>query len=434
MARGFSAELQRVLGLIVLGIIFGFITGYMSWTLLAGAAIYISWMLWQIRRLDLWLLKPNKQPPDASGIWGEIFDSIHRLQKKQRKEKRELKTVINRVQETTSALRDGVILIDARGNIDWWNRAAQRLVGLQSSDQGHALINYLRHPRFVDYFESGDYKEPLDLPSPRFQSKQLQYQITEFGRQERLVVVRDISQVHNLEAMRRDFVANVSHELRTPLTVVRGYLETLSDSDSIPNAWQKPFAQMLYQSERMAQIVEDLITLSKLETDDNKQNRDNVSLKNTLSSICSDAKTLSNDQQHLIELDCERDIVISGCEKELHSAISNLAFNAVKYTPAGSQIILRLWRDEVGVYVAVKDNGNGFDPKHIPRLTERFYRADDHRNSSAGGTGLGLAIVKHVLMRHDAELKIDSRPGVGSCFSCHFPLAREVLAGNDQLG
>lgn len=428
MVRGFSAELQRVLGLVAVCILFGFISGYMSWTLLAGAAIYIAWMLWQIRRLDVWLAKPNKQPPDASGIWGEIFDNIHRLQKKQRKEKRELKTVINRVQETTSALRDGVVLIDPSGNIEWWNRAAQTLLGFQSSDQGHALINYLRHPQFVDYFEGGDYKEPLNLPSPRFLAKQLQYQITEFGRKERLIVVRDISQVHNLEAMRRDFVGNVSHELRTPLTVIRGYLETLADSDGMPKPWQKPFEQMLNQSERMAQLVEDLIALSQLETDVTQKNHSRISLSLLLNSIRSDALAFGADKQHSINLD-NTEIDITGCEKELRSALSNLIFNAVKYSPSESQIDINVWKSEGGVHIAVKDNGPGFDPKHIPRLTERFYRIDSHRNSSTGGTGLGLAIVKHALLRHDAELKIESTPGQGSCFTCHFPLARE--ASND---
>lgn len=426
MIRGFSAELQRALGLAVICVIIGFITGYMSWTLLAGSAVYISWMLWQIRRLDVWLAKPNKQPPDASGIWGEIFDSIHRLQKKQRREKRELKSVINRVQETTAALRDGVILVDSRGNIDWWNRAAQNLLGFQRLDQGHALINYLRHPKFIDYFESGLYKEPLDLPSPHYQDKRLQYQITEFGKRERLVVVRDISQIHNLESMRRDFVANVSHELRTPLTVIRGYLETLADSDGMPNPWRKPFVQMLQQSERMAQLLEDLITLSQLETANYQKTHDVVQLKPLLTIIESDARALSGEKNQSIKLHCGNDegINIFGCEKEIRSAVSNLVFNAVKYTQPESNIDITLVRDQKGVLIKVQDNGAGFESKHIARLTERFYRVDEHRNSSTGGTGLGLAIVKHALLRHDAELTIESTPGKGSCFSCRFPVSR----------
>ncbi len=425
MVRGFNAELKRVLVFATSGIFFGFINGHMSWTLIAACALYICGLLWQIRRLDLWLAQPNKQPPDASGIWGTIFDNIYRLQKKQRKEKRQLKTVINRVQETTSALRDGVILVDSHGNIDWWNRAASGLLGFQSSDQGHALINYLRHPEFIDYFESGDYKTPLDLPSPRFQSKHLQYQITAFGRRERLVVVRDVTQIHQLENLRRDFVANVSHELRTPLTVIRGYLETLADSDSMPEKWQKPFSQMLYQSERMGQLVEDLISLSQLETNSDPQPQLAVELVALLQSIRLDALELSGSKQQQIIIHSASEVTLTGCEKSLRSAFSNLMFNAVKYTPNNSRIDVTVQNNKSGIYVSVQDNGDGFDRKHIPRLTERFYRVDDHRNSSAGGTGLGLAIAKHALLRHDAELKIDSQLGQGSCFSCTFPLTRE---------
>jgi len=424
--RGFSAELQRLLSFTVGCTLLGFISGYMGWTLLAGSGSYIGWMLWQMRRLDLWLQTPHRQPPDASGIWGEIFDNIYRLQKKQRQEKRKLKHVINRVQETTSALRDGVVLIDQHGNIDWWNRAAEHLLGFQESDQGHTLINFLRHPQFVNYFEGDDYQDTLELPSPRLQTKRLQYQLTHFGRGERLLIVRDTTQIHKLESMRRDFVANVSHELRTPLTVIQGYLETLSDSDELPDNWQKPFAQMLGQSGRMAQLLEDLITLSKLETDSTDSPQRSVMLKPLLNTIIADARVLSGEQCHNILLDGSADIAITGSEPELYSAFSNLIFNAIKYSPAKSTVKIQLTTDERGVHFQVEDNGPGLDAKHIPRLTERFYRIDAHRNSNTGGTGLGLAIVKHALLRHDAELKITSTPGLGSCFSTHFPSSRLV--------
>ena len=268
----------------------------------------------------------------------------------------------------------------------------------------------------------------MDLPSPRFQSKRLQYQITEFGRRERLLVVRDVSQLHQLENMRRDFVANVSHELRTPLTVIRGYLETLADSDGMPKPWVKPFNQMLNQSERMGQLVEDLVSLSQLETQNNQQPQQAVALLELLQSIRLDALELSGDKQQQINIHGASEISIAGCEKSLRSAFSNLIFNAVKYTPSSSCIDITLLNNETGIHISVQDNGPGFDPKHIPRLTERFYRVDEHRNSSAGGTGLGLAIVKHALLQHDAELKIESTPGQGSCFSCHFPRARAATA------
>lgn len=425
MLRGFSAEIRRLFFFLVITIILGLAVGYLSWTLVAGAILYICWMLVQIHKLDTWLLSRRRQPPpDASGIWGDIFDNIHRLQKQQRNEQRRLKSVINRVQETTAALRDGVILLDGKSNIDWFNKAAQRLIGLQNSDQSHSVLNYLRHPKFVEYFEAGDYSDPLELPSPRFVGKYLQYQITKFGQGERLLVVRDITQLHHLEQMRQDFIGNVSHELRTPLTVIRGYLETLMDSGTMPGKWGKPMNQMHQQAERMNLLVSDLITLSKLETEDYQGKQKAVALVPLVDMIVDEARALSGDRNHCIRFRHFGPVEINGCEKELHSALSNLVFNAVKYTPEHCEIDIKLWCDTQGVHIQVKDSGPGFDAKHIPRLTERFYRVDSSRNSATGGTGLGLAIVKHVLMRHDAELTIDAEINKGACFGCHFSMNR----------
>ncbi|WP_341938125.1 phosphate regulon sensor histidine kinase PhoR [Marinimicrobium sp. C2-29] len=423
MLRGFSAELRRLFILAVVCVLVGLWFDRLSWTLLAGGALYIAWMVWQIRRLNKWLLRQNDEPPpESSGIWGELFDNIYHLQRRQVQEKNSLRAVISRVQETSSALRDGVIVLDWRGCLDWWNPSAQRLLGFHSSDQGKSVINFIRHPRFVSYFEEGNYSEPLELPSPRFSSKQLQFQITRFGRNERLIVVRDTTQLHKLEQMRQDFVANVSHELRTPLTVITGYLETLSDSGAeLSPSWQKALRQMQQQSRRMSLLINDLITLSKLETTESGHNHKPVALKPLLESIRSEAQALSGEKNHQIFLECETpDLELAGNEKELHSAFSNLVTNAVKYTPAEGRIVMRLWEAHQQIFFSVNDNGPGFDSKHIPHLTQRFYRVEQSRNSGTGGTGLGLAIVKHVLMRHDGELQISSELGRGSTFTCIF--------------
>ncbi len=423
MLRGFSAELRRLFFLAVVCVLVGLWFDRLSWTLLAGGALYIAWMVWQMRRLNKWLLRQNDEPPpESSGIWGDLFDNIYHLQRRQVQEKNSLRAVISRVQETSSALRDGVIVLDWRGCLDWWNPSAQRLLGFHSSDQGKSVINFIRHPRFVSYFEEGNYSEPLELPSPRFSSKQLQFQITRFGRNERLIVVRDTTQLHKLEQMRQDFVANVSHELRTPLTVITGYLETLSDSGAeLSPSWQKALRQMQQQSRRMSLLINDLITLSKLETTESGHNHKPVALKPLLESIRSEALALSGEKNHQIFLECESpDLELAGNEKELHSAFSNLVTNAVKYTPAEGRIVMRLLEAHQQIFFAVSDNGPGFDSKHIPHLTQRFYRVEQSRNSGTGGTGLGLAIVKHVLMRHDGELQISSELGRGSTFTCIF--------------
>jgi two-component system phosphate regulon sensor histidine kinase PhoR len=431
--RGFQSELERVLLYAAFCVLVGWLNGYLTWTLVIGGAGYMAWTLRQIYRLDIWLRDSDTlDPPDANGIWGDIFDSMLRLQNRQKREKSQLQAVLNRSQETTKALPDGVILLDKKGNIAWFNIAARRLLGLHEDDQDHPLQNYIRHPSFGRYYDSGEYQESIDLPSPHSQDIRLQYQLTAFGRGEKLLVVRDITRIYKLEQMRKDFVANVSHELRTPLTVIRGYLETLAMNPDLPDTMQRAFEQMDHQGKRMTSLINDLIVLSKLETDDDVSADQKIELLPLLNSVVADATalsgngTLSDDKAHVFELICDEGLKLRGSQKELQSAFSNLVFNAVKYSPVGSAIQIKVSSNENGLNVAVNDEGPGIDPIHIPRLTERFYRVDDSRTSSTGGAGLGLSIVKHILLRHDARLGISSTLGRGSCFNCHFPSERVV--------
>jgi two-component system phosphate regulon sensor histidine kinase PhoR len=427
LLKGFSAELQRILIILAICSLIGFFSDNYALWMLIGCAIYILMMLWQMRRLNQWLLRrETEHPPEASGIWGQIFDNIYHLQRNQRAEKENLQAVIKRIQEISSALKDGLIILDARGHLDFWNPAAHRMLALHTKDQGQSVINFIRHPKFVSYFEDGNFEEPLELPSPRFPSKHLQFQITPFGKQERLIVVRDVTQLHNLEKMRQDFVANVSHELRTPLTVINGYVETLADNNSTPS-WDKPLQQMQQQAKRMSLLINDLLVLSKLETTEAGHNHKPINIEQLLAIVKSEAEVLSKDKDQQLTLICNnttKPLLLLGNEKELHSAFSNLVTNAIKYTSNEGKVSILLWQDQKHFYVSVSDNGPGIEAMHIPRLTERFYRVDASRNSSTGGTGLGLAIVKHVLMRHEAELKITSEVGKGSMFICVFPLGQ----------
>lgn len=419
--HGFKVELRRLLIIFVICVGYGVLFGLQWWLLFTGLCLYLAWLFYQMYRLNKWLIRGTDEPPESSGLWGEIFDNIYKLQCQQRAETENLQAVIKRIQEITSALKDGIIILDWRGHLDFWNPAAQRMIGFRTKDQGLSIINFIRDPKFVEYFEGDNYAEPLDLQSPRHSSKQLQIQITRFGQQERLIVIRDITQVHNLEQMRQDFVANVSHELRTPLTVINGYIETISDNNKTPT-WDKPLQQILQQGKRMSLLINDLLVLSKLETTEAGRNQKELDLAPLLISIKNEAEALGNDKQQTIRLQCDEPISILANEKEIHSAFSNLAINAVKYTPEHGVIDLHLWKNENHIYFSVTDNGPGIDSKHLPRLTERFYRVDASRNSATGGTGLGLAIVKHVLLRHDGELKITSELGKGSTFTCVLPL------------
>jgi len=393
---------------------------------LAGLSLgLVGWGLYQVRRfnqLSDWLLREDgSEPPEANGAWGDLFDELARMQKRGRSREQYLRGIISRFQQSSAALSDAIVIIDNQNNLEWWNRAADRLLGLRAtSDRGKPLMNLLRDPRFVRYYRKGHYQEPLELPSPVNSDLRLQYQISTFGQGDRLLVARDITRLIRLEQTRQDFVANASHELRTPLTVIRGYLETFLDQE-LPRPLARGLNQMQQQARRMEGLVTDLLLLSRLEASQHISDEHPVLIHSLLRQIHEDAEALATDRGHrfVLEIDPEYDLL--GQENELQSAFSNLVFNAVRYTPDKGTITLRWWADTKGGHFSVTDDGIGIEAMHIPRLTERFYRIDESRSSASGGTGLGLAIVKHVLVRHDAHLSIDSQPGSGSTFTCHFP-------------
>lgn len=426
MNQNWHSTLIRHLLLLVTGcLLIGLVTGYYGWSLAAGVALYLGWTLKQLLRLHDWLRnhQPDEAPPDDYGLWGEVFDSIYHLQRRDQRVRGRLQAVIDRVQESTAALKDAVVMLDSDGNLEWWNRAAETLLGLKTpQDSGQPVTNLVRHPRFKEYFEQDNYAEPLDIPSPVNDHLRIQLYITRYGNNEHLMLVRDVTRLHQLEQMRKDFIANVSHELRTPLTVICGYLETLLDNvDDVNPRWKRPLSQMQQQGERMQTLLNDLLLLAKLEATDYPSDNQPVPIDSLLRTIKNDAQALSGQRNQTITLDVEADVALKGSETELRSAFSNLVFNAVKYTQDGGHIRIRWWSDGSGAHLSVQDSGVGIDSKHLPRLTERFYRVDSSRNASTGGTGLGLAIVKHVLLRHRARLEISSVLGHGSTFTCHFP-------------
>lgn len=426
MTQNWRGVLIRHLMLVLAaGLLLGLISGQWGWAIAAALAGYLGWSTWQLLRLYQWLKthQSDEAPPDGYGLWGEVFDSIYHLQRRNQKARGRLQAVIDRMQESTAALRDGMILLDRDSNLEWWNQSAERLLGLKSpQDGGQPVSNLVRHPRFKEYFAQEDYREPLELTSPINDNLRLQFHITIYGAGEHLMLVRDVTRVHQLEQMRKDFVANVSHELRTPLTVIAGYLETLLDNvEDVNPRWTRALQQMQQQAGRMQNLLNDLLLLAKLEATDYPADNKPVAIDLMLLSIRNDAQALSGGRNHRISLEADAKVKLKGSEAELRSAFSNLVFNAVKYTPDEGEIRIRWWGDEQGAHLAVQDSGIGIDPKHLPRLTERFYRVDSSRNASTGGTGLGLAIVKHVLLRHRGSLDISSVPGKGSSFTCHFP-------------
>ena len=240
-----------------------------------------------------------------------------------------------------------------------------------------------------------------------------------------MMVVRDISRLKQLEQMRKDFVANVSHELRTPLTVVTGYLEMM-DEDNLPppSMWAKAHQTMIEQCHRMDSLVNQLLSLSRIEGARKYDNDKPVRVPDMLALIATEANSLNKEKGHEISFDVDPDLDIVGAPDELRSAFSNLVFNAVHYTKPNGNIHVQWQMKDDQALFSVADNGDGIAPEHINRLTERFYRVDKARSRKTGGSGLGLAITKHVLTRHDSHLDISSEVGKGSCFSFAFPKTR----------
>lgn len=430
MSAPWRSELWRLAGLLALALPAGLLTGHVLLLVGLAAAGYAAWHLWNVYRLENWLRYGKKvEVPDAPGIWGEVFYQLHRLQQRNRKRKRKLTVMLQRFQESTKAMPDATVVLDSQQRIEWFNRAAAELLGLKpQQDIGQYVTNLLRHPDFTEYLRAGN-KSPeppeslsVKIASPLNPQRLLRIHLVPYAKNRLLLIARDITQLQRLEQVRRDFVANVSHELRTPLTVISGFLETLRDAQEPGTQhWQRPLALMAQQTARMQNIVNDLLLLSKLESDTSISPPLPVPVPRLLKNIYEEAKLLSGEQAHQFSLTLDEDLYLLGQEEELRSAFSNLVINAVRYTPAAGHISLRWYADRQGAHFAVTDTGEGIAEQHIPRLTERFYRVDVGRSRNQGGTGLGLAITRHVLNRHHGQLRIDSRLGKGSTFCCDFP-------------
>lgn len=428
MSNPWLRELWRVLVMFAALLVPGLLFGAVAWFLLLGLLIYLGWHLYNLYLLQRWLVEGKRfHPPESHGVWDDVFERIYRLQKRNRKRKRHLGRMLKRFQTATSALPDATIVLGPHRDIEWWNAAARDIFELRSPrDIGQRIDNLLRHPRFIEYLQKGDFSQSVIIPSPTDYNIILAVRVVPYGENRQLVVARDITRLERLEQTRRDFVANVSHELRSPLTVVSGYLETLQEELGEDPVWGNSLRSMCGQTERMRDIVDDLLLLSRLETGRQQDDAEAVDVPGMLAQILEEAERLSGESGHGFSREVDARLGLRGNEMELYSAFSNLVFNAVRYTPPGGAIRV-CWRDtDAGPCFEVEDSGIGIAAHHIPRLTERFYRVDAGRSRRSGGTGLGLAIVKHVLLRHDAVLGIESTPGKGSTFRCQFTAARKL--------
>jgi len=394
---------------------------------------YLGWHLFQLRRLWIWLQHPKTPtPPEFSGIWREISEAINKKLRSNhvrivRKRKPKLNWVVKRFNKSISALPDATVLLDQESEIEWWNTAAGQLLGLrENNDRGKQITHLIRYPEFTHRLQKERiWQQPLEVPSPVDPNTWLAILVVPAGKSKRLLQARDTTRLHRLERIRRNFVANASHELRTPLTVINGYVETLLDrQDAKTLPWYPVLPKIHQQAERMGKIIENLLLLSRLELGQNQTEREHVSVATMLKHLGEEARAFSGEAHHDIEIEIQSQARILGNWRELHSAFSNLIFNAVRYTAPDGKITVRWYQDHQGGHLLVQDTGIGIDAQDIPRITERFYRVNTGRSRETDGTGLGLTIVKHVLIQHKAELSIESTLGKGSNFICHFPPSR----------
>ncbi len=405
-------------------IVVGWIFGYMPWLLLIATAIQLLWHLHNQVRLSAWLWDEKRlTPPSGSGDWESLFNGIYRLQQRQRKKRKELTNLIRRFRNGAESLPDAVVVFRSEGNIVWCNRLAQHLLGFRwPEDTGQPISNLIRTPDFIKYLQKNDFSQPLEMRSPLNVERMLELRIVPYTEGEHLMVVRDVTQLKQLEGMRRNFFANVSHELRTPMTVLQGYLEMTEDPDILSGPmWGKAHGVMTEQLNRMNSLVNQLLTLSKIEAAPMHELEDVVNVPSMLDILEKEANSLSGSDEHRLTFDVDKQLKVLADEDQLRSAISNLVYNAVKYTPPGAEIYVRWYQTAQGACLEVEDKGDGIEPQHLHRLTERFYRVDKARSRDTGGSGLGLAIVKHALSHHDSHLEITSEVGEGSKFSFVLP-------------
>ena len=417
---------KLIFGLLLLlatGTGIGWIYGHADRGLLVAALLAL---VWQVRQLLAFDKAMRTDDFDAfrfgEGIWQQIFARFSAEHDRSKRNQNKYRQLLREIRKSTNAMPDGAVVIDENFEIVMCNRAAKRLAGLKpKKDRGQRVDNILRDPDLTKLLHAEDSSKSIEIPSPLRVGDWLNCRVVPYGANQRMLLLRDVTDRMRVSKMRRDFVANASHELRSPLTVITGYLDGLSE-DEMPDDWRLPISQMQTQALRMNTIIAELLELSRLESAGRASKKNYVDVAGlvaTASKAYAGIKGVAR-----IQSDCDPSLAVLGNSTQIESVVTNLLSNAVRHTPQDGSISIT-WRSRKGgAELCVSDTGEGIAADQIPRLTERFFRVDRGRARSDGGVGLGLAIVKHVLNRHDAELQIESTVGEGSHFRCQFPSGR----------
>jgi two-component system phosphate regulon sensor histidine kinase PhoR len=432
MMSGTRSAWLRTLGpvaaMLAAGLLSGAAFGQPVAGVAAGALAALGWQAWRTRSLVERLWTGDAPLPGAGDIHDEIERLLHRRQHHARLRRRRLLAMLRAYRAAATVLPDAVVVVERETQrIVWFNEAGTALLGLRYPvDLQASIVARLPALPLASWLARGRNADAIEVASPLDDSATLSLRLAPYSDDLWLLIARDVSRRLQLEQMRRDFVANVSHELRTPLTVLHGYLDMLDPAEQ--PQWAPMLEEMQRQSLRMTHLVEDLLTLSRLESRMELPDGETLPMPGMLAALRREALALSQ-EGHSVDVEDTAGVDLHGAPKELHSAFSNLVANAVRYTPDGGRIRIA-WERETdadgndGAVLSVTDTGHGIPATHLPRITERFYRVSNSRSRESGGTGLGLAIAKHVLALHQARLEVRSEVGVGSTFSCHFGAAR----------
>lgn len=416
-----SGDLLRVLGSVAGAVAAAVATGSAGWAVAAGLAVWIAWGAFEFRSFARWARSPLRQPRQWTGRWHLVATALAHSLAGSRGRSRRLLEELRWLQRTLDTIPDGWIVLQRNGVVEAANQSATELLGI-SHRQRRNLIDLTRDPSIVALIEGDVEGGIVEVASPVDESRRLELRHLHVEEDRSIILIRDVTTLDRLLTMRQDFIANVSHELRTPLTVVMGYLETLEDEKVDKKTLRSILGKLRPPADRMKALVEDLLTLTRLESSP-MPSEDDLELVNVpamLESVVNEARQLAS-KKHRIALDDQPGLVASGVPPELHSAFMNLVTNAVLYSPDGGVVAVRWHRRGEAARFEVEDHGRGIPPEHIPRLTERFFRIDVGQGRARAGTGLGLAIVKHVLRRHGSQLHIESELGKGSRFYFELP-------------
>ncbi len=403
-----------------------------NWAVAIGVSVsvYISVLLWRLWQVVQWLERglPDNFTPTGYGVINALVKQMVAYKKNREQRHQQQQATVQQVTDIITAMPSATVILNQHNEIEWANYPALLLLGIDSNtDIGINITSLLRQSKFIKQLGKMLDKKAsreFEMVSPVNADITLMIQLAKYTDDKWLLLAHNISSHIENQNSKKTFIANASHELRTPLTVITGYLEFMQSDPKLPKSLRTPVKKSLQQSANMCSLVEDLLTLSRLESKTlDKSALVQIDAQQHLNGILQTLNANNKLADYKISQSVSEGLTLHAVPKELDSVCYNLINNALKYSEKGTEIRI-VWEkiNKKHIKFSVTDNGIGIAPEHIAHLSERFYRVDSGRSRRVGGTGLGLSIVKHIIERHNGHLEIHSRFGEGSTFSVILPV------------